>query len=102
MTITELRSSGGAARVAITGDVNASDAEQLRVKTLDAATGHGAQLEVDLAEVTSMDRSEARAIADAFVVLRPSGSGLVLCKVPRQVQRTLETTYVGPHLEVSE
>jgi anti-anti-sigma factor len=102
VTLIVLPPSGGAARVAVVGYVDTSNAEQLRLKILDAATEQGAQLEVDLAGVTSMDPSGARAIADAFVALQPSGSGLVLCNVPRQVQRILETTYVGPPLKVRQ
>lgn len=106
MTLTVLPSSadaapgGSAATVAITGEVDASNADQLRLEILDAATTLGPQLDVDLAGVTFMDSSGLRAIADASQALEPSGSGLVLCNVPRQVRRILEITDLGLTLKV--
>jgi hypothetical protein len=41
--------------VAVTGEVDASNASRLRVAILDAAGNHDAQLEVDLAGITFMD-----------------------------------------------
>jgi anti-sigma B factor antagonist len=90
----------GRAGVAVTGEVDASNAGRLRLAILDAARKHGAQLEVDLAGVTFMDSTGLRAIADASRALGPSGSGLVLCNVPRQVLRMLEITDLGSSLEV--
>jgi anti-anti-sigma factor len=82
--------------------VDASNADQLRLAILDAAGTPGAQLEVDLARVTSMDPSGAAAMADAFLALQSSGPGLVLRNVPRQVPRILEITDVGPPHEVRQ
>jgi anti-sigma B factor antagonist len=95
-------SSGGSVRLAVTGEVDASNAEQLRLAILDAATKHAAQLDVDLAGVTFMDSSGLRAIADASLALEPSGSGLVLCNVPRHVRRILEITDIGRTLNVRQ
>jgi anti-anti-sigma factor len=96
-------SAGGAptapARVAVTGEVDASNAESLRLAILDAATKHGAPLEVDLGEVTFMDSTGLRAIADVNLALEPSGSGLVLCNVGRHVRRLLDITGIGRTLK---
>jgi len=86
--------------LAVTGEVDASNAEQLRLAILDAATGQDAQFEVDLAGVTFMDSSGLGAIADASLTLESSGSGLVLCNVPRLVRRVLEITDIGRVLKV--
>jgi anti-sigma B factor antagonist len=90
----------GQASLAITGDVDASNADRLRLAILEAAAQHPAQLEVDLSGVTFMDSTGLRAIEDASRSLDPSGAALVLHSVPRQVQRLLEITEVWPALEV--
>jgi anti-anti-sigma factor len=84
----------------VVGEVDASNAEQLRLSILEAAPS-GTRLELDLAPVTFMDSSGLRAIADASRALWTVGSGLVLCHVPRQVRRLLEITDIGADLEVS-
>jgi anti-sigma B factor antagonist len=95
-------SSGGSVRLAVTGEVDTSNADQLRLAILDAATKQGAHLDVDMAGVTFMDSSGLRAIADASLALEPSGSGLVLCNVPRQVRRNLAITDIGRNLKVRQ
>ena len=90
----------GPASAAVAGEVDASNADRLRVAILDAANKSIAYLEVDLAGVTFMDSSGLRAIADASRGLEASGSGLVLCNVPRQVLRLLAITDIGTDLEV--
>jgi anti-sigma B factor antagonist len=90
----------GRATVAVTGEVDASNANRLRLAILAAASKHGAPLEVDLAGVTFMDSTGLRAIADAALALEPARSGLVLCNVPRHVRRILEITGSGRSLEV--
>jgi anti-sigma B factor antagonist len=96
------RESGGSdrGRVAVTGDVDASNADDWRLAILDAATDPGAQLEVDLAGVTFIDSTGLMAIADASVALERTGRWLVVCNVPRQVLRILEITGIGATLEV--
>jgi anti-sigma B factor antagonist len=90
----------GLASLTVTGEVDASNADRLRMAILDAAHKHQTPLEVDLGGVTFMDSSGVRAMADASVALDPSGSGLVLCNVPRHVRRIIEITDVGSLLEV--
>ena len=90
----------GPASMAVAGEVDASNADRLRLAILDAANKSGAKLEMDLAGVTFMDSSGLRAIADASRGLEASGSGLVLCNVPRQVLRLLAISDIGADLEV--
>ncbi len=90
----------GRASVTITGEVDASTADRLRLTILDAASTPGAQLEVDLTGVTFMDSTGLQAIADASRALQGRGSGLVLRNVPRQVRRLLAITDIGADLEV--
>jgi anti-sigma B factor antagonist len=90
----------GRAAVAVMGEVDASKAGRLRLAILSAASKDGARLEVDLAGVTFMDSSGVRAMADASLALDPSRGGLVLCNVPRHVQRILEIVDFGSFLEV--
>jgi anti-sigma B factor antagonist len=90
----------GRASVSVIGEVDASNADRLRLAILDAASKHGAQVEVDLSGVTFIDSSGVRAIVDASVALDSSGSGLVLCHVPRHVLRIMEITDVGSSVEV--
>jgi anti-sigma B factor antagonist len=96
MTVAARGSEG--ATVAVTGEVDASNADCLRLAILAAAANLGAQLEVDLAEVTFMDSTGLRAIADASLALQleRSGSSLVLSNVPRQVLRLVKIIDIGP------
>lgn len=97
--MTTVAGDAGRAVVAVTGEVDASNAEDLCLAILDAASKHRSPIEVDLAGVTFMDSTGIRAIADASVALAASGAGLVLRNVPRQVQRLLTITEAT--LEVS-
>jgi anti-sigma B factor antagonist len=94
----ETVASGGSkgSTVAVRGEVDASNADRVRLAILAAAAKHGAQIEVNLAEVIFMDSTGLRAIADASSELERSGSSLVLSHVPRQVLRLLEIADVGP------
>jgi anti-sigma B factor antagonist len=93
---------GGPARVAVTGEVDASNTDRLRLAILDAGGGHGPQVDVDLTGVRFMDSSGLKAITDVSLALDPSGSGLVLCNVSRQVRRTLEVTDIGRTVKVRQ
>jgi anti-sigma B factor antagonist len=99
-TLTVAAAGSGRASAAVMAEVDASSACRLRLAMLDAASKNDAPLEVDLAGVTFMDSTSHSAIADASLALDPSGAGLVLCNVPRQVQRLLEIIEVGSFLEV--
>jgi anti-sigma B factor antagonist len=90
----------GRASLAVTGEVDASNADRLRSAILEAAGENDAQLEVDLAAVTFMDSTGLRAIEEASRTIDPSGAGLVVHNVPRQVQRLLDISEVWPSLEV--
>jgi anti-sigma B factor antagonist len=98
---------GTGAGVAVSGEVDASNAGSLRLAIIDAAgseiakLNERAKLRVDLAGVTFMDSSGIRAIEDASLALAPSGFALVLCNVPRQVMRILGITAIGASLEIS-
>jgi anti-sigma B factor antagonist len=98
MTITA--GTTGPASVTVVGEVDASNADRLRLTILDAANQTGAKLEVDLAAVTFIDSSGLRAIADASRGLEKSGTRLVLSNLPRQVLRLLAITDIGTDLEV--
>jgi anti-sigma B factor antagonist len=91
----------GRQSLAVSGDVDASNADLVRLAIRDAAREHGTKLEVDLAGVTFIDSSGLRAIADASRALNSEGSGLVVCNVPRQVLRLLTITDIGADLEVN-
>ena len=80
------------ATLTVAGEVDASNADRLRLAILDAASQHHGELAVDLAGITFMDSSGVWAIADASGALDPSVSELVLCNVPTRVQRILEIT----------
>jgi anti-sigma B factor antagonist len=90
----------GRSTVAVKGEVDASNADRFRRAILAAASQHGAKVEVNLARVTFMDSTGLRAMADASLALDRSGSGLVLCNVPRHVLRILEIADIGARLEV--
>jgi anti-anti-sigma factor len=94
------RPRSGRARLVVTGEVDASNADRLRLAILDAARKTEGQLEVDLGGVTFMDSTGLRAMADGSRALEPCGSRLVLCKVPRQVLRLLAITEIGATLGV--
>ncbi len=90
------------ATLTVAGEVDASNADQLRLAILDAASQHHGELAVDLAGITFMDSSGIWAIADASVALDPSVSELVLCNVPARVRRILEITQSELALTVRE
>jgi anti-sigma B factor antagonist len=80
----------GQARLAVSGEVDATNALRLRQAIVDAGIASWADVEVDLAGVTFMDSTGLRALAAASVELAPVE--LVLCAVPRQLSRILEIT----------
>jgi len=90
----------GPVRVAVTGEVDASNAYRLRLAILDAGAGHGAQVAVDPPGVTCMDSSGLEAITDASLALEPSGSALLLCNLSRPARRVLEITDIGRTVKV--
>jgi anti-sigma B factor antagonist len=90
----------GPTSLEVSGEVDASNADRLRLAILDAATERGPEIEVDLAGVTFMDSTGVRSVADASRALETLGTGLVLCHVPRQVGRLFEITDDGRSLKV--
>ena len=90
MTIT--LTGAGRARLAVRGEVDGTNAVRLRQAIVDAGLDGAGEVEVDLAEVTFMDSTGLRALADASKELGPVE--LVLCRVPRQVARILEITSI--------
>ncbi len=84
----------------VKGEIDAGNADRLRAAIFDTAYTYGCPVEVDLAGVNFMDSSGVRALADASRTLERVGSGLVLCNVPRQVQRILAITVSGRSLGV--
>jgi anti-anti-sigma factor len=78
--------------VAVAGEVDASNAEDLCVALLRAARKFRSPLKVDLAGVTFMDSTGLRAFTDASGALAASGARLVLCNLPRQVRRLMSLT----------
>jgi anti-sigma B factor antagonist len=86
--------------VTVAGEVDASNADRLRLALLDAAGQHDGRIEVDLAGITFMDSTGLRAIAEASAELGPDGSRFLLCNVPRQVLRILQITDIAGALEV--
>jgi len=86
--------------IAIAGDVDASNADEVRVAILDAAAISGVKLEVDLGGVTFIDSSGLRAIADAAKQSEALGSGLVLRNVSHRVLRLAAISDIWAHVEV--
>jgi anti-anti-sigma factor len=78
--------------VAVAGEVDASNAEDVCLALLRVARKFRSPLTVDLAGVTFMDSSGLRALTDASRALAASGSGMVLRNVPRQVRRLMSLT----------
>jgi anti-sigma B factor antagonist len=103
MTVTISESGVG---LAIAGEVDASNAGDLSLAILAAATDRGtrhvSQVEIDLAGVTFMDSTGLRAITDASTALEASSSRIVLRNVPRQVVRMLEIIGSSDTLAVVE
>jgi hypothetical protein len=72
----------GTVRLALTGEMDASNPYRLRPAILDDGADHGAQV--------------------ASLALEPCGCGLVLCNASRQVRRILEITDIGRTAEVRQ
>jgi len=90
----------GQASIAVAGDVDASNADEVRFAILDAAGRSGGKLEVDLSGLTFMDSSGLRAIADAAQESEALGSRLTLRNVPDRVLRLAAISDIWAHLEV--
>lgn len=82
----------GGARATVVGEIDASNAEDVSLALLSAARKVRSPLKVDLAGVTFMDSTGLRALNDAAQALASSGSGLLLCNVPRQIRRLMTLT----------
>jgi anti-sigma B factor antagonist len=91
----------GQPSMAVAGDIDAANADDVRTAILNAAGTTGTRLEVDLSGVTFMDSSGLQAIADASSRLAVFGSTLVLCNVPRQVLRLVAITDIWADLEAT-
>ncbi len=94
ITITE----SGRPRLAVTGDVDATNAFRLRLAIVAAAVESFGEVEVDLSGVTFIDSTGLRALVDASTAL--GLVELVLCEVPRHVSRILEITGIARSIEV--
>jgi anti-anti-sigma factor len=90
----------GPASVAVAGDADASNADEVRLAILDAAAKAGVTLEVNLSEVTFIDSAGLRAIADTAQELEALGSGFVLRDVPEQVLRLVVISGIWANLDV--
>jgi anti-anti-sigma factor len=90
----------GDARLTVGGEVDASNADELRRAIVAAARTQSEEVDVNLAGVNFMDSTGVRALAAAAAELRASGLGMVLCNVPRQVQRMLDIIDTGRSLQV--
>ena len=88
----------GLARLAVRGEVDATNAVRLRQAIVDIGIDCDGMVEVDLAGVTFMDSTGLRALADASRELGPME--LVLCGVPRQLSRVLEVSGICNGIEV--
>jgi anti-sigma B factor antagonist len=89
---------GGAARLAIAGEVDLSSAPELE-RSLSALQASGRPVVVDMRDVSFMDSSGLRMILAADTRAQSSGSRLPLVPGPPGVQRVFQLALLDRRLE---
>jgi stage II sporulation protein AA (anti-sigma F factor antagonist) len=84
------------------GELDIATAGQLE-EAVDAATSDRVpELVLDLRELTFMDSTGLRTLAQASVKAEQAGTALAIWRGPRQIERVLEISGLGPLLPLAD
>ena len=89
-------------QIAPCGELDIVTAPQLVEAVDDATSEPVAELVLDLRELTFMDSTGLRALAQARVKAEQAGTALTIWRGPRQIERVLEISGLGPLLPLSD
>jgi len=81
---------GGMTRIAPSGELDIASAPEFESAITEATTEPGAELVIDLRELTFMDSTGLRALAQTNARAEQDGFALSIIRGPRQIERVLE------------
>ena len=84
--------------IAPTGELDIATAPQLEQAISEATSEPVSELVLDLRELTFMDSTGLRTLAQANVKAEQAGTALSIWRGPRQIERVLEISGLGPLL----
>jgi anti-anti-sigma factor len=87
--------SGRSTRIAPCGELDIATTPELEQALADAAADAATEIVLDLRELTFMDSSGLRALAQANTRAGESGVDLSIWRGPRQIERVLEISGLG-------
>ena len=88
--------------IAPCGELDIATAPQLEQAVSEATAGAVSELVLDLRELTFMDSTGLRALAQANVKAEQAGTELSIWRGPRQIERVLEISGLGPLLPLAD
>ena len=87
--------SGPATHIHPAGELDIATTPALEQAIVDATTEHGAALVLDLRELTFMDSTGLRTLAQTNARAEQDGFSLAIVRGPRQIERVLEISGLG-------
>ncbi|MBW3609453.1 MAG: STAS domain-containing protein [Actinobacteria bacterium] len=92
----------GRMQIAPCGELDIVTAPQLEEAVSEATAQQISELVLDLRELTFMDSTGLRALAHANVKAEQAGTALSIWRGPRQIERVLEISGLGPLLPLTD
>ena len=92
----------GRMQIAPCGELDIVTAPQLEEAVSEATSEAVAEIVLDLRELTFMDSSGLRALAHANLKAERAGTALSIWRGPRQIERVLEISGLGPLLPLAD
>lgn len=89
---------GSATRIAPAGELDIATTPSLEQAIADATSERGAALVLDLRDLTFMDSTGLRTLAQTNARAGDDGFTLSIWRGPRQIERVLEISGIGPLL----
>jgi anti-anti-sigma factor len=91
----EVVRNGGSTRIAPTGELDIATTPALEQAIAEATSEPGATLVLDLRELTFMDSTGLRTLAQTNARADSAGFALAIVRGPRQIERVLEISGLG-------
>ena len=86
---------GRSTHIAPCGELDIATTPELEQALIEATTGSDAEIVLDLRELTFMDSTGLRALAQANSRAEEAGVALSIIRGPRQIERVLEISGLG-------
>ena len=93
---------GGRIQIVPSGELDIATAPQLERAIAEATAAAVAELVLDLRQLTFMDSTGLRALAQANVNAEAAGTSLAIWRGPRQIERVLEISGLGTLLPLAD